>query len=161
MSALLENVMQEMQAVQPSELEPGTKLYPCAVRLLDGTTLNRVVLINSATARRLFGPSGLAAVSERLRVPTELVASVAESPERLPARFANEIYREGETHYGIFTFTLVFSRWRRQRYLTGGFIDFPVFPGSYGPMDVKEVILRSGADRASPAKEVKWCVYGD
>lgn len=60
----------------------------------------------------------------RRRLPIEEVANVCVSPARLPAKFANQIYQAGESHYGSYMFTLVFSRWRREKYLVGGFIDF-------------------------------------
>jgi len=153
------NLLRELEAIEPSEFEPGTRIYPCSALLNDGTVLECVYFVSADTAKRLFGPAGIEAVSERLRIPVEQVANVGVSPARLPARFANQIYQAGETHYGCYMFTLVFSRWRREKYSQGGFIDFLSFPRGRRPCDVKEVLLRTGPIRASRVMEYRWCVY--
>lgn len=153
------NLLPALEAIEPSEFEPGARLYPCSARLTDGTVSECVYFITADTARRLFGPAGIEAVSGRHRIAVEEVSNVFVSPARLPAKFANQIYQAGETHYGCFTFTLVFSRWRREEYSVGGFIDFLPFPPGRGPSDVKEVFHHTRSIRASRVPEYRWCVY--
>ena len=153
------SLVQQLDAIEPSEVEPGFRLHPCAAELNDGTSLECVYFMTAATSRRLLGREGPASFPDRYWISQHDVASIAESPVRLPARFANEIYGAGETHYGCYIFTLIFSRWVRRGYLVGGFIDFLDFPRGHGPSDVKEVLLRLGPTHPSQLPEYKWCVY--
>jgi hypothetical protein len=148
--------LRELEVIEPSEMAPRVLLHPCSARLHDGTVSDCVYFITAGAAERLFGTEG---VSERPRISPEQVVSVAESPARLPASFANQIYRAGETHYSCYIFTLVFSRWRRRKYLVVGPVDFLFFPRGRGPSDVKDVVLHSGSNRPSDVPAYKWCVY--
>jgi hypothetical protein len=154
------SLLRQLETIEPSDFEPGTQLYPCSARMKDGTVEERAYFVAAETAVRLFGPAGIDAVSRSLRLPIDRVVSVAESPARLPAKFANQIYRAGETHYGCYLFTLVFSRWRRSRYMVGGFVDFLFYPSGRGPSDIQKAVLGNGARRATAVPKFKWCVYG-
>ncbi len=86
------------------------------------------------------------------------VASIEESPSRLPAIFANRIYRAGD-HWGSHNFTLVFSWWCRRDYLVGEFVDFLKYPLGRRPADVKDVLLYRRNTRPSDVPKVYWCVF--
>jgi hypothetical protein len=148
-------LLRELGAIEPSEKGPRVQLRPCSARLHDGTFSECVYFITANAAERLFGFGG---GLERPCIPLEQVASVAESPKRLPASFANQIYRAAETHNSCYLFTLVFSRWRRRGYLVLGPVDFLFFPRGQGPSDVKGV-LHGGPKRPTGVPEYRWCVY--
>jgi hypothetical protein len=155
------SLQRQLDAIEPSEVEPGHRIYPCSAQLNDGTVQKCVYFMTAATSMRLLGRNGPAAVPDRNWILEDEVASIGESPVRLPARFANKIYRAGESHYGCYTFALVFSRWLRRGYTVGGFVDFLEFPRGHGPSDVKEVLLAVGPIRATRACQVpdyRWCV---
>ena len=150
--------LQDLSGIEPSEIEPGTRLYPCSACLNDGSRVERVYFITRETSKRLFGQERPEQISGRW-VDPGIVASVVECPTRLPPQFANQIYGAGESRMGCYLFTLVFSRWYRRKYLVGGFIDFLTFPRAHGPSEIKEVILHVGASQPSPMPEYAWCVY--
>jgi hypothetical protein len=152
------SLLQQLDAIEPSEVEPGFRLYPCSAQLNDGTVLECIYFMTAATSKRLLGREG-STLPDRYWVSKGDVASIRKSPVRLPASLANQIYRAGETHNGCYIFTLVFSRWVRRGYLVGGFVDFLDFPTGHGPSDVKELLLRIGPSRASQVPEYRWCVY--
>jgi hypothetical protein len=148
-----------LEKVEPSEIEPGIRLYPCSAQLMDSRELDRVYFISLETSRRLFGHVSPDDVPDLPRISLDQVVSIRESPWRLPARFANEIYRAGESHYGCYIFTLVFPWGYRRAYLVGGFVDFLEFPGRYRPSEIKTVILHRGASQPSPVPRCKWCIF--
>ena len=126
---LPEDVRRQLAEVEPSMDTYGVRLYPCSARLYNGTLLTCVYFVDAGSFKRLWGaarpeevPGGKPSVSP------DQVASVLECPLRLPARFANEIYRAGESGMGYFDFCLVFSWWCRRDYLVGNFVDFLEYP---------------------------------
>lgn len=152
------SLLRQLDAIEPSEVEPGLLVHPCSAELNDGVVLERVYLMTAATSKRRLGYDG-STLPDSNWISKDSVASITESPARLPVRFANEIYRAGETHYGCYIFTLVFSIWVQRGYLVGGFVDFLDFPRGHGPSDVKEVLLRKGPTQASQVPQCRWCVY--
>jgi hypothetical protein len=93
----------------------------------------------------------------------EDVAEVQDSPTRLPARFANEIYRNGESGMGYTIFTVKFSDGLRQACVTGNAVDFIRYPLGKGPKDVAAVIPHEGRKDESLVKapEWYWCLYSE
>jgi hypothetical protein len=88
------------------------------------------------------------------------VVKVENSPTRLPARFANQIYDHGESGMGYTIFTVVFSDGQRQAYGTGNAVDFIRYPNGKGPDDVSSVLPHEGRN-AQPvmAPDWYWCLY--
>jgi hypothetical protein len=95
-------------------------------------------------------------------VRIEDITEVEDSPARLPARFANEIYRQGESGMGYTIFTVVFADGDRQACVTGNAVDFIHYPKGKGPTDVTEVHPHQGRD-AQPVKSPGWyrCLYSE
>jgi hypothetical protein len=162
------HIKKQLDAITPS-IEPiaGLAYYPCLVTLQDGTSLDRVYLVSQAPWVKLWGiyPGSDPGKSEVL--VSDLV-SVAESPSRLPALFANELYKAGESGMGYTVFTVVFKTAipflrRRKTYLTGGALDFITYPFWTEPKDVIAVLPHVGRRSASLAKQVQpkyyWCLY--
>ena len=87
------------------------------------------------------------------------ISAIEESRFRLPAKFANEVYRAGESGMGWFDFTLVFTRWCWRNYMVGSFIDFLEYPLWFGPKDVRAVVLYRRKLKDRGALDTYWCVF--
>jgi hypothetical protein len=82
----------------------------------------------------------------------EDVAEVRDSPTRLAARFANELYQQGESGMGYTVFTIVFSDGARQACVTSNSVDFIQYPPGKGSLDVVAVIPHDGRKDESLVK---------
>jgi hypothetical protein len=92
----------------------------------------------------------------------EDVVSISESPLRLPVRFANELYRAGESGMGYCLFTLVFSDGSKQAYVSGNAVDFVHLPAGRTNADISAVLPHEG--RNVPQKqgpEYFWSLFGE
>ena len=70
--------------------------------------------------------------------------ALAESPRRLPAQFANKLYKSGESGMGYTIFTVIFADGSRQAYGTGNAVDFISYPEGKGQMDVVDCAAPRG-----------------
>ena len=122
---------EQLRAIDPITRNAGGVRYPCALRLIDGTFLERVFLVPFSSSKQPTVDSNW--------VPIREIAAILPSPSRLPAGFASQILASGESGPGYFVFTLVFSWWRRRQYLTS-MIDFVKYPPLTGPSSVKAVL---------------------
>jgi hypothetical protein len=95
-------------------------------------------------------------------IKIEEVVKVEDSPTRLPPRFANEIYLNGESGMGYTIFTVVFSDGIRQTCATGNAVDFISYPRGKGPSHVIAVHPHEGRN-ANPvrAPHWHWCLYSE
>jgi hypothetical protein len=119
-------------------------------------------MVEASVLERGFSSQPTEVALKELWVSPDDVASIEESPVRLPARFANEIYAAGESGMGSFCFTVLFWFWPRQVYATGGLVDFIKFPRWRGPTAVRGVLPHVGKRKAKLLKkQVKShiCVY--
>ena len=89
--------------------------------------------------------------------------SIKDSPSRLPVRFANELYRAGETGMGYLLFTIVFSWWPRRECVALGTVGFVDYPRWRGPSAVKAVPPHVGSRRKKKHRlrqlESHFCVF--
>ena len=164
------HLREQLDAITPSIVPiVGLKYYPCLVTLHDGTSLDRVYLVSQAPWIELWGiyPSSDPGKSEVL---VSDLASIVESPSRLPAPFANELYKAGESGMGHTVFTVVFKTImpflrRRKTYLTGNAVDFITYPFGKGPKDVVSVLPHVGKRSASLMRQARtkyyWCLYSE
>jgi hypothetical protein len=156
------NLAEQLSKVTPS-VDQGISYYPCCVRLNDGTRLDRVYLVAEIPFVKIMYPArNLATVL----VPD--IASIEDSPTRLPAVFANELYRAGESGMGYILFTVIFksddsSAQSSQAYVTGnGPVDFIDYPEGRGPKDVLRVLPHIGRDsNYLPGPKYYWCLYSE
>jgi hypothetical protein len=90
------------------------------------------------------------------------VIHVAESPSRLPAEMANQIYRHGETVMGYTIFTVVFGDQSKQAYVAGNAVDFIQYLTGKTPRDVVGVIPRAGREQF-PLRTPRhtWSLFSD
>jgi len=87
----------------------------------------------------------------------EIVAA-SESPSRLPAAFATELYQLGETRMGGHEFTVEFSDGTMEFFIGGSALDFIEYPPGKSHKDV--VTVRNGG-RGTPRTKPRyfWCLY--
>lgn len=141
--------------------EDKLRYYPCRVTLKSGESIDRVYVAPEEPYFYYWGVYPEDDPAKRW-IRIEDVVEVQDSPTRLPARFANEIYRQGESGMGYSIFAVVFSDGNRQACVTGGAVDFIHYPLGKGPSDVVEVLPHEGRD-AQPVKgpEYYWCLYSE
>lgn len=139
----------ELMAIEPV-LHNGKPRYPCAVTLQDGRFLECVYLVPYSSLS--FGGSDW--------IPTGEIASIHQSPARLAGRFASEIRAYGESGNGYYTFTLLFSWWRRKKYLTS-VVDFVKYPPFTGPNAVRGLEPGGVFQLNAPTRDLKihWCAF--
>jgi len=150
----------QLALIEPSVTLFGDYAFPCAAMLKDGTLLNCVYFVPATVFRRRSGsdrPSGPGV----LWVSLQDVASIHQSPARLPARFANELYKTGESGMDYYVFTVQFSWWRSCEYVTP-YVDFIDYPQGKGPLDIRRVLPHVGNRKVAPPKsqlKIYWCVF--
>lgn len=135
--------------------------HPCSVILDDGCLVDRVYL---AAAEPWFRTWGIWPEDDsgKRSVDIRRVASINESPSRLPARFADELYKAGESGMGYTIFTVRFRDGSSMAVGTGNAVDFIDYPDGQSPQTVVDVLPHIGRDdphlRSGP--EYYWCLYG-
>lgn len=131
-----------------SKVEPswnGTLAYfPCRVVLTNGDVIDTAYIESEQPFLRLWG----AHPEKPWSINVEDIAEAADSPSRLPARFATELYRAGESGMGYAIFTVVYADGLREAWGGGNTVDFIRYPPGRGPDDVAKVIPHEG--RADP-----------
>jgi hypothetical protein len=105
-----------LDAITPS-VDGDLKYYPCLVRFSDGTEVDRVYVVSEAPYIKHWGVYP-GQDRHKVEILVSDVASLTESPSRLPPQFANQLYKAGESGMGYTIFTVVFSDGSRQAYLT-------------------------------------------
>jgi hypothetical protein len=153
-------VQQQLDRIEPSMHAPEALLYPCSARLKDGTVISCVYFVEPAIFRRLFLHDRPEDMPDMHWFYADQVASIEESPARLPAPFASEIYRAGQSGMGYFVFTVVFSRWSNREYVTG-LPDFIDYPRGKGPLSVKSVLPHVGRRISKLVLHlpIHWCIF--
>ena len=132
------------EAVAPS-IDGDIQYRPCSITLKDGRTLPCVYVVDAQIYINQWGvwPED---DQGKQKVRIEEVSSIIESPLRLPARFANELYQAGESGMGYCLFTLVFFDGSKQAYVTGNALDFVDLPSGKTQADIKAAIPHEGRD---------------
>lgn len=148
----------QLLGIEPGVTSGGPRLFPCAVELINGTTLDCVYMLSLADARRFKLDDGLYRDGAGRWIKSDTVRSVSESPSRFPRRFASEINEAGESGMGYWAFTVTFTWWRRRHYVQS-FLDFIAYPRGLGPPDVRSVKPHAGKREFSSISslDVHWC----
>ena len=98
----------------------------------------------------------------KFQVAVDDVVSIVESPSRLPAKYANQLYEAGESGMGYQIFTALFSDGTEQAYMTGNAVDFIEYPEGKRQNSVVAVLPHVGHDQNfQPAPNYYWCLYSD
>jgi hypothetical protein len=160
-STLLPHVREALTSIEPSR-DGELVYYPCRAVLKSGEAFDTVYIVSEKPYVKHWGVYPENDLGKRW-VRMEDIGEVQESPTRLPAQFANEIYRNGESGMGYTIFTVVFADGVRQACATGNAVDFIQYPIGKGPKDVVAVIPHEGRRDASLAKSPQWywCLYSE
>ena len=91
------------------------------------------------------------------------VIDIAESPHRLPVRFANRLYDAGETGMGYTLFTIEFADGTRAAYETGNAVDFIQYPPGQSGETIVKINPHDGRDdpHRQTCIDYKWCLYAE
>lgn len=154
-------IAESLRGIEPSR--DGEMLYhPCRAIVSGGIALNAVYIAPEVPYLRHWG---IFPEDDRGKfwIPIEAVEAVEESPMRLPAEFANQIYRSGESGMGYAIFTVIFADGTQQTNLCGNAVDFIDYPRGKGPGDVRQVIAHQGRWQAGMVKGPRyyWCLYSE
>ena len=149
----------QVLAVEPS-VDGALAYRPCQVTLVDGSERDFVYLCEAGPWFDFWGidPED---DGEKTHIDVEDVRAIAESPSRLPARFANVMYRAGESRMGGCDFVLLLRDGRRLSCGTGNAVDFLRWPEDVSPTDIVELIPHAGdlgSDQVQPAPSAR-CLY--
>jgi hypothetical protein len=160
-SPLLAHVRETLNGIEPSR-DGELVYYPCRAVLKSGEACDTVYIVPEQPYIKYWGVYPENDHGKRW-IKMEDIAEVKESPIRLPAQFANEIYRNGESGMGYTIFTVVFSDGSRQAYGMGNAVDFIRYPDGKGPKDVVAVIPHEGRNDATrvDGSEYYWCLYSE
>ncbi len=160
-SPLVPHVREALKSIEPSR-DGELIYYPCRAVLKSGESCDSVYIVSEKPYVKYWGVYPENDPGKRW-IRMEDIAEVQESPIRLPAQFANEIYRNGESGMGYTIFTVVFADGARQACLTGGAVDFIQYPTGQGPKDVVRVITHKCRRDDSLVKSPQWywCLYSE
>ena len=137
-------------------------IYPVRAGLKSGEVLDTVYIMPEKPYLKYWGVYPEEDRAKRW-VRIEDVVEVEDSPTRLPARFADEIYRQGESGMGYTIFTVVFAGGQTRACVTGNAVDFIRYPPGTSPKDVVAVRPHEGRrdDSLVTAPEWYWCLYSE
>jgi hypothetical protein len=139
---LSDKLRQDLDSIPPSRAG-DLNYWPCTARLKDGTVLACVYVVADGPYIKHWGVYPEQDRHKRYIYVSD-VEALAESPLRLPAKFANKLYASAESGMGYTIFTVVFSDGSRQARVAGGAVDFISYPKGKGPSDVSDVLPHEG-----------------
>jgi hypothetical protein len=159
-ATLPDALRKSLEIIVPSRSDE-LKYYPCRVTLNNGMVLDTVYIEPEIPYLRFWGTYPEDDRGKRF-VRIEDVQKVDESPTRLPAEFANQIYAHGESGMGYTIFTVLFSDGERQACVSGNAVDFIRYPDGKGPTDVIAVLPHEGRNaQLVRAPDWYWCLYSE
>jgi hypothetical protein len=157
---LPDTLREDLKTITPS-MDGDLTYWPCAARMKDGTVLGCVYVVPEGPYIKHWGVYPQQDPGKSY-VSLSDVDALAESPRRLPAQFANKLYKSGESGMGYTIFTVVFADGSRQAYGTGNAVDFIRYPEGKGQSDVIDVVPHEGRS-AEPvgSPDYYWCLFSD
>jgi len=152
------------QRLQLIRIEPsvylGLEYRPCRLTLRDGTLIERAYVVSAEQYHPVWGiwpedDDGKSAVD------IAEVADIAGSPERLPKRFADEVYGAKETMAGHHIFRLEWRDEYKQTYVTGSAVDFLPEPSGHRLKDALIVHPHKGKGDPATRRGLRyhWCLF--
>jgi hypothetical protein len=137
--------------------------YPCLVTLRDGSSRDRVYLVEEGAFLKVWGDPPMFSRDDRDLIDLRDVVDLVSSPTRMPARLANELYRGGESGMGYYFFGLRLRDGRTLSFMTGGAFDF--LPDGLTEQDVIGVVATKRPSQESEIDSREphyaWCLYRD
>lgn len=148
----------QLGRITPSR-DRDLEYFPCAVTLDDGRELERVYVVEYEPYIRVWCVTPEQDPGKR-SVAIDRVASIRESPYRLPPKLATRLYTAGESGMGYSIFTVQFADGSRQAYVTGNAVDFITPPNGIQCSAARKVFPHRGRDD-SPRRgpDYFWCLY--
>jgi hypothetical protein len=140
--------------------ESGGLYRPCKVVLNDGSSMDRVYVVD---AQPWFEQWGVWPEEDggKFSLDIRSVVRIADSPSRLPANFANQVYDAGESGMGYTIFTVQFRDGTSMAVGTGNAIDFIEYPHGQSPQTVVGILPHIGREdpklRSGP--DYRWCLF--
>ena len=146
----------DIQSSQSNELQ----LWPCRVVLKNGKSFDNVYIVE---AKKYINQWGIWPEDDpnKKSIAISDVDCIEESPNRLPAYFANKMYTAGETGMGYIIFTIQFSDGSEKTYIGGNAIDFIELPADKIMSDIIDVKPHEGRKGIEQFKssEFFWCLF--
>jgi hypothetical protein len=150
-----------LDRIEPSQ-DGDILYYPCRVLLKDGVVLDTVYVEPEGSYLKAWGiyPED---DEGKQWIRIDDVVEIQSSPVRLPARFANEVYRLGESGMGYVVFKVVLADGQEQACVSGNAIDFIRYPPGKSPADVVGISPYDGPRDNSLIKgpPYYWCLYSE
>jgi len=160
-SPLPAHIREMLNGIEPSR-DGELVYYPCRAVLRSGKASDAVYIVAVEPYIKYWG---VYPENDRGKkwIKMEDIAKIEESSIRLPAQYANEIYRNGESGMGYTIFTVVFADGTRQACVSGNAVDFIRYPIDKYPKDVVAVIPLEGRNDHPLVKspEWYWCLYSE
>jgi hypothetical protein len=148
-----------LDKIAPS-IHYGQKYYPCALRLADGQEIPCVYIIDASEHANRKCELPLDFYPDP--IPIEKVVDITESPYRLPIYLGQELYKQGESTVGAFSFTVEFSDGTQLSYAMGELVDFLDTPNGLKASEIVRVIPHKAVAKDQwKAKNYRWCLYRD
>jgi hypothetical protein len=160
-SKMPEQIRMQLGNIEPSH-DGELVYYPVRAVLKSGEAFDTVYIVPEKPYLKCWGVYPEDDRGKRW-IRIEDVQQVEDSPTRLPARFANEIYRQGESGMGYTIFTVVFADGLKQACVSGNAVDFIRYPSGKSSKDVAKVLPHEGRrdDSLVKAPEWYWCLYSE
>jgi len=155
------SLREQLRRIKPS-ISGRLNYYPCAAKLRNGEVLSCVYLVCDDPFVRMWGAYP-EKDSGKKWVPLQEVVEVSDSLLRLPAKFANKLYKHSESGMGYTIFTVLFSDLSRQAYGCGNAVDFIQYPEGKGPKNVLWVSPHKGrhAENVLTSPPFSWSLYSE
>lgn len=159
-STLTQKLREDLRIITPSR-DGDLTYWPCSARMKDGTVLVCVYVVPEGPYIKKWG---IYPQHDRGKsyISVSDVDALAESPRRLPAQFANYLYKSGESRMGRNLFTVVFADGSRQAYDGGNTVDFIRYPEGMGQSDVIDVLPHEWRSPDAVLRpQYYWCLFSD
>jgi len=151
---------------KPSSTDGICEYRPCQVTLISGDIVDRVVIVEADSYLTAWGVWPADDAGKR-SVAIQDVTQIADSPVRLPAELANQLYAAGESGMGYVIFTVVLRDGRRLPFVAGNLVDFPALPSGVGTADIVDVLAHQGPEefrgrgpyRHEQSAPYQWCLF--
>ena len=134
--------------------------WPAQATLRDGSVHDRVYFVDAAEYIKAWGvwPDD---DSGKQEIRIEEVVSISDSASRLPYKFADQLYRSGESGMGYVVFELQYTDGAKSAHLAGNAVDFVQLPEGKQPKDIVGVTPHAGRDSKNhlDAPDYAWCLF--
>jgi hypothetical protein len=156
--SLTDSLKEQLQKIVPSH-DGSLEYRPCQVKLKDGRLINNVYIVDYDNYLRMWGVLPKDDPGKNY-ILIEDVTEIRESPNRLPARLANQLYEAGESGMGYCLFKVILDNGQSIDVVTGNAVDFIPLPNGMTTNNIKDVQAHRGS-RENPKNgpAYYWCLF--